>query len=124
MWHEGLVFKLAQNGISGSHLNNFEKVLINRKQGVVLIGFFSEYSKIAAGVPQSSILGPLLFLIYINDFEKHIKSNIKFFPDYTMFFSINTSANDLNHDLDIINRGYTKLSSMDLLLQEWKNKNI
>ena len=88
VWHEGLVFKLAQNGISGSLLKLFQNYLSNRKQRVVLNGSFSEYSKIASGVPQGSILGPLLFLIYINDLEKQIKSNINFFADGTIpFFS-------------------------------------
>ena len=51
------------------------------------------------------MLGPLLFLIYINDLERNIKSNIKFFADDTMLFSIVKdpviSGDDLNHDLDI-----------------------
>ena len=108
MWHEGLFFKLAQNGISGSLLKLFQNYLNNRKQRVVLNGSISEYSQIASGVPQGSILGPLLFLININDLEKHIKSNSIFFADDTTLFSIvkdpNMYANDLNHDLDIINR--------------------
>ena len=55
---------------------------------------------------QGSVLGPLLFLVYINDLERNIKSNVKFFADDTMLFSTvkspEISANDLNHDLDII----------------------
>ena len=108
VWHEGLVSKVAQNGISGNLLKLFQNYLNNRKQRVVLNGSFYEYSKIRSGVPQGSILGPLLFLIYNNDLEKNIKSNIKFFADVTMLFSIvkdgNISANYLNHDIDIINR--------------------
>ena len=88
VWHEGLIFKLEQNGISGGLLNLFQNYLSNRKQRVALNGFFSEYSNIESGVPQGSILGPLLFLIYINDLEKNVKSNIKFFADDTMLFSI------------------------------------
>ena len=86
----------------------FENYLNNRKQCVVLNGSCSDYSTIESGVPQGSVLGPLLFLIYINDLERNIKSNINLFADDTMFFSTVKdpiiSANDLNHDLDIINQ--------------------
>ena len=103
MWHDGLLFKLNQNGISGSLLKLFENYLHNRKQRVVLNGSYSDYSAIESGVPQGSILGPLLFLVYINNLERNIISNIKFFADDTMLFSIVkdpvTSANDLNHNM-------------------------
>ena len=63
---------------------------------------------IESGVPQGSVLGPLLFLIYINDLERNIKSNIKFFADDTSLFSTVTSpvisAEDLNQDLAIIHQ--------------------
>ena len=100
VWHDGLIFKLKQNGISGSILKHFKNYLHNRTQRVVL------NSSSESGVPQGSVLGPLLFLIYINDLERNIKSNIKFFADDTMLFSVVKdpviSAEDLNHDLDII----------------------
>ena len=106
VWHDGLIFKLKQNGISGSLIKLFANYLHNRKQRVELNGFYSEYSTIESGVPQGSVLGPLLFLIYINDLERNIRSNVKFFADDTMLFStVNDSvksANSLNHDLDII----------------------
>ena len=76
VWHDGLLFKLNQNGISGSLLKLFENYLHNRKQRVVLNGSYSDYSSIESGVPQGSVLGPLLFLVYINDLERNIKSNI------------------------------------------------
>ena len=71
---------------------------------MVLNGSYSGFSAVESGVPQGSVLGPLLFLIYINDLERNIKSNIKFFADDTMLFSIvkDLSASDLNHDLNII----------------------
>ena len=75
---------------------------------MVLNGSMSEYSCVESGVPQGSVLGPLLFLIYINDVERNIKCNIKFFADDTMLFSKvkdpKISASDLNHDLEIISQ--------------------
>ena len=64
VWHDGLIFKLKQNGISGNLIKLFENYLHNRKQRVVLNGFYSDYSVIESGVPQGSVLGPLLFIIY------------------------------------------------------------
>ena len=108
VWHDGLIFKLRQNGISGSLLKLFQNYLSNRKQCVVLNDSHSYHSGIESGVPQGSVLGPLRFLIYINDLENNIKSSIKFFVDDTMLFSVVKdpliSANDLNHDLDTICR--------------------
>ena len=107
-WHDGLIFKLEQKGISGSLLKLFRNYSSNRKQCVVLNGSSSDYSGIESVVPQGSVLGPLLFLIYINDIEINIKSNIKFFADDTMIFSIvkdlKISANDLNHNLENIRK--------------------
>ena len=73
---------------------------------MLLNGSYSDYSSIESGDPQGYVLGPLLFLVYINDLERIIKSNIKLFADDTMLFSIvknpEMSANDLNLDLDVI----------------------
>ena len=104
MWHNGLIFKLKQNGVSGNLLKFFQNYLHTRKR-VVLNGSFSNYSTVESGVPQGSVLGPLLFFIYINDLERNTKSNINFFADDTMLFSIVNdpviSADNLNHDLNI-----------------------
>ena len=106
VWHEGLVFKLKQNGISGTLLALLSNYLSDRKQRVVINGQESDWGVVESGVPQGSVLGPLLFLIYINDLEKGIKSNIKFFADDTSLFSIvrdpTYTAIELNHDLDQI----------------------
>ena len=108
VWHEGLIFKLQQNGIEGKLLVLFQNYLTNRKQRVVINGMESNWGVIKAGVPQGSVLGPLLFLVYINDLEDGIKSYVKFFADDTSLFSIVqnpvVSAEELNHDLDRINK--------------------
>ena len=106
VWHEGLVFKLMQNGVEGDLLTLIKNYLSNRKQRVVINGTESDWGDIKAGVPQGSVLGPLLFLIYINDHEIGIKSSVKFFADDTSIFSVVhdplVSAVELNHDLDLI----------------------
>ena len=65
--HEGLLFKLKQNGISGNLLNVITDFMDLREQRVVLNGQHSSWNNVQTGVSQGSILGPLFFLIYIND---------------------------------------------------------
>ena len=67
VWHDGIIYKLTQNGILGNLLNLLNDFLKERKQLVVLNGQVSTWKNINAGVSQGSIFGPLLFLIYIND---------------------------------------------------------
>ena len=62
VWHEGLIFKLKQNGISGKLLHLIKDFLSHRKQHVVLDGQCSSLMEVQTGVPQGSILGPLFFL--------------------------------------------------------------
>ena len=81
VWHKGLLTKLEQIGISGAFLTIFQSYLSNRKQCVVVDGIKSDLLEIQAGVPQGSRLGPLLFLIYINDIVIDIESEILLFAD-------------------------------------------
>ena len=79
----------------------------NRKQRATLNGQASFWTEVNAGVARGSILGALLFLIYINDLPDGLSSNIKLFADDTSLFSvvydIHSSASDLNKDLKTIN---------------------
>ena len=77
VWHEGIIHKLKCNGISGNLLQFFENYLLNRYQMVVLNGTESNWKKIHAGVPQGSVLGPSLFLVYINDLTDNLGSSLE-----------------------------------------------
>ena len=83
VWHEGLLFILRINRKLSNLLKSY---LSNRKQRVLINGSKSDWGEIESGVPQGSVLGCLLFLIYINDLEIGIKSHIKFFADDTSLF--------------------------------------
>ena len=100
MWHNGLIFKLKQNCKSSHLIKLLINYLTDRKQRVVLNGVSAEYYPGESGVPQESVLGPLLFLVYINDLEKNIKSRVKFYADDTMLFSVTQDSYIYEADLN------------------------
>ena len=106
VWHDGIIFRLKAYGVEGELLSLLKNYLENREQRVVLNGQTSEWRKIMSGIPQGSVLGPLLFLIYINDLPDGINSLYKIFADDTSLFSkvydIHKSASNLNDDLEKI----------------------
>ena len=108
VWHDGLIYKLKRCGVSGQLLCLIQDFLGNRKQRKVLNGQCSNWVDISAGVPQGSILGPLFFLVYINDLTTDLKCNVKLFADDSSLFTIvhdsNTATNDMNHDLELISK--------------------
>ena len=66
VWHKGLLFKLQTYGVTGNLLEWFKSYLSDRKQKVIYKNLLSSSKTINAGVPKGSVLGPLLFLIYVN----------------------------------------------------------
>ena len=106
VWHDGVIFKLKSNGIGGNLLNFFQNYLSNRRQRVVLNGQESSWMNLEAGVPQGSVLGPLLFLVYINDLTDNIHSQMRLFADDSSLFAcvkgVTHTHESLVQDLDTI----------------------
>ena len=112
VWHKGLILKLSRNGISGNVLGIIESFLSNRSLNVVINGQTSKAHSINAGVPQGSLLGPTLFLLFINDLPNHIiRSLVSVYADDTTLYGRTSKdqndeslASDLSSDLDIIQK--------------------
>ena len=114
VWHEGLIFKLKQNGINGTLINLIYSFLSNRKQRVVLNGYESDWEDVRSGVPQGSVLGPLLFLVYINDLTDNISSNMRLFADDSSLFAIVENTHETHEKL------CNDLSTISAWAYQWK----
>ena len=101
--HERLLLKLGNYGVSGA-LNSWIRVwLTQRTQQVVVEGESSDERQVKSGVPQGTVLGPLMFLLFINDIGDGINSQLRLFADDSLLFkTINNDndANQLQKDLD------------------------
>ena len=101
--HQRLLLKLKAHGIGDSITDWIEQWLTDRRQRVVVDGEVSNGKSVLSGVPQGSVLGPILFLIYINDLDDSITSNVlKFADDTKLFRKVNTDGDkqQLQNDLD------------------------
>ena len=106
--HKKLLLKLHFYGIRGNILNWIKDFLDNRTQSVILNGTNSVSDNIAvsSGVPQGSVLGPILFLAHINDLPEQVRSRVRLFPDDTaMYLALDIKQADsdiLQKDLEIL----------------------
>ena len=106
--HERLLLKLEAYGISGHIIKWIRNFLTNREQTVRVGKDFSDPSRVLSGIPQGSILGPVLFTIFINDLPDGIESFCKIFADDTKVYNTTKNAHKIQEDLNKI--------------QEWSDK--
>ena len=92
--HQRLILKLKSHGMGNSIINWIEQWLTDRRQRVVVDGEVSSWKSVFSGVPQGSILGPILFLVYINDLEEGVIGKILKFADDTKLFTKTKETGD------------------------------
>ena len=97
--HSILLKKLKLYQFSSTTLNWFTSYLTNRSQTVMISGKMSEPGHITSGVPQGSVLGPLLFILYINDLPLHVTSQIDMFADDTTISTYGNSSSEIHDKL-------------------------
>ena len=128
--HMELLHKLHQHGVRGNTLSWIKAFLTGRSQTVVLEGESSSEIPVNSGIPQGSVLGPLLFLLYINDLPEYIHLQVRLFADDTaIYITINnhSDSDTLQQDLDTL-QTWERLWDMDfnpskcqvLHISKWK----
>lgn len=109
--HQRLLSKLNSYGIGNGTLNWIGSFLCNRQQRVVIDGTASEWTPVLSGVPQGTVLGPLLFILYINDIIQGVNSNIRLFADDCILYREIHSIEDqiiLQNDINTLHNWATK----------------
>ena len=119
VWHAGLLHKLKSYGISGQIFGLISSFLSNRRLWVVLDGKSSQEYPVNAGVPQGSILGPTLFLLYINDLPDDVICNIAIYADDTTLYSKGNQASDLWQQLELASELQSDLRDTVLWGRKW-----
>ena len=109
--HERLLLKLHAYGIREPLLSWVRSFLTNRQQRVVLRGHYSSWTAVVSGVPQGTVLGPILFLIYINDITRNVESQSKLFADdmkvYRALRNVHEDTQILQDDLNALEQWIT-----------------
>ena len=110
MTHQRLITKLRYYGITGSTYNCIQTWLTCRSQCVALDSKSSSFIPVLSGVPQGTVFGPLMFLLYINDIAKGINSPLLLFSDDCLLYRVINGVEDTNRLQEDLNK-----------LSEWAN---
>ena len=113
--HERLMIKLKAHRVDGNILRWIRSWLKSRRQRVVLNGEFSDWSDVVSGVPQGSVLGPVLFTVFINDIDQGVVNLIKKFADDTKLIG----KVKFEHDIESI---WIDLRSLEEWSEKWQLK--
>ena len=116
VWHRGLLLKLEAYGIKGPLLQLICNYLSDRQQAVFVNNSLSNFQAVNAGVPQGSVLGPFLFLLYINDIAENLISLSRLFADDT---SMSASSHNNDELKETLNQDLSKLIEWS---KKWKVK--
>ena len=98
--HKRLIHKIKSYGFGDVFINWITDFLANRKQRVFLRGHLSEQKDVLSGVPQGSVLGPLLFILFVNDLPDIVNGKVKMYADDTKLYDNQRNSGSLQEDLD------------------------
>ena len=102
--HKRILSKLTSYGITGNTHNWITSFLSNRKQRVSVNGAMSDITDVTSGVPKGLVLGPVLFLLYINDINENVQSSIRLFADDSIIYcKVNSNIDNQILQTDLIN---------------------
>uniref|UniRef100_A0A1B6LBV2 Reverse transcriptase domain-containing protein n=2 Tax=Graphocephala atropunctata TaxID=36148 RepID=A0A1B6LBV2_9HEMI len=123
--HKELIAKLNYYGVNGIPLKFFQSYLSNRRQKVSINGNWSNEIEVRTGVPQGSVLGPLLFLVQVNDLPSSVGAKYILYADDTTFLNVHSDFDSLKNLVNsTVEEASTWFRANGFLLNESKTKNI